>query len=120
MTGAEKTAAEFTAIVRGVLASMEPPPVIRPEDVASVVAELVERLMTFYPRQRGGLIGLRAIVDEHGLDSWYGMRAVRAYEMAMVASRLARLRSDGHAPQAEALLRDFLGVAARRGYAPAA
>ena len=33
------------------------------------------------------------------------MTAAAAYQTAIVASRLARLRNDGHAPQAEALLR---------------
>ncbi len=125
VTGSEKMAADFVALVKRVLATvletMEPPPVIRPEDVHVVAAELVKRVMAVYPRQRG-LFGFRAIVDEYGMDSWYGMsalRAVRAYQTAIVASRLARLRSDGHAPQAEALLRAYLSVAARSDVAAA-
>jgi hypothetical protein len=113
MTGSEKTAADFVAIVTKVLAtvleSMEPPPVIRPEDVAGLAAGLAKRVMAVYPHpRRGPLVGVRAIVDEYGPDSWYALRAVRAvraYQTAIVASRLARLRSDGHASQAEALLR---------------
>ena len=73
MTGAEKTAADFVAIVKQVLAtvleSMEPPPVIRPEDVDVVAGELVKRIMAVYPRRRP-LIGLPAIVDEYGADSY--------------------------------------------------
>ncbi len=99
---------EFAAIVARVLASMPAIRIAR-SDVDAAAADLVRRVLTAYPRpRRRPLFGLRAIFDAEGADSWIGMRAQRAgmaFETAIVASRLARLRSDGHAPQAEALLR---------------
>jgi hypothetical protein len=106
-------AGEFAAIVAQVLASM-PPVRIAPADVDAAAADLARRVLTAYPRPRPRpLIGLRAILDEHGADSWMGRSALRAeaaYRTAVVASRLARLRSDGHAAQAETLLRAYVGV----------
>ena len=61
---------EFAAIVAQVLASM---PAIRiaPSDVDAAAADLVRRVLTAYPRPRQrGLFGLRAILDEHGPDSY--------------------------------------------------
>ena len=78
MTGAEKTAADFVAIVTKVLATvletMEPPPVIRREDVDAMAAELTKRVMTAYPKQLP-LIGYRAIIDHFGADSHYAVQA---------------------------------------------
>jgi hypothetical protein len=84
VTGAEKTAAEFTAIVQGVLASM-PRVRIAPEDVDAAAADLARRLIALYPRQRP-LFGLRAIIDAYGMDSSMGVRArfqMRLYEFGM-------------------------------------
>ena len=62
MTGAEKRGADFAAIVTKVLAtvleSMEPPPVIRREDVDVMAAELVKRVMAFYPPPYPGMTNM--------------------------------------------------------------
>ena len=142
MTGSEKTAADFVAIVKHVLATVlekiEPPPVSRPEDVASVVAELVERVMAVYPHpRRGPLIGYSAIIDHYGMDSSMAARA--RFRMGLHDFGL-RYRGQRHResaglpaplveePDLDAAAAELLelfrlrhrGVEARRGYAPAA
>ncbi len=140
MTGSEKTAAEFVAVVKEVLATvletMEPPPVIRPEDVDAMAAELTKRLMTVYPKQLP-LIGFRAIIDTYGMDSSMGVRArfqMRLYEFGM-RYRGQRHREEAglpaplvEEPDLDAAAAELVelfklrhrGVEARRGYAPAA
>ena len=72
MTGAEKTAAEFAAIVRRVLAGL-PAPLVEEADRDAVVAEVVERVIAAYPKQLP-LIGFRALIDHYGADSRYGVQ----------------------------------------------
>ena len=84
MTGAEKTAAEFAAIVQGVLASLSAP-LVEEADRDAVVAEVVERVIAAYPKQLP-LIGFRAIIDAYGMDSSMGVRArfqMRLYEFGI-------------------------------------
>ena len=141
MTGAEKTAVDFVAMVKHVLATvletMEPPPVIRPEDVDTMAAELAKRVMTFYPRRRGPLIGFRAIIDSYGMDSEMGVRArfqMRLYEFGIryrglrhreLAGLPAPLVGEPDQDAAAAELVELFrlrhrGVEARSDYAPAA
>jgi hypothetical protein len=135
VTGAEKTATEFSAIVKRVLAGL-PAPLVEDADLERVVAEVVERVIAVYPRQRP-LIGFRAIIDTYGMDSSMGVRAqfkMRLHEFGI------RYRGQRHREQAalpaplveepdlDALAAELVelfrlrhsGVEARRGYVPAA
>ena len=73
VTGSEKSAAEFVAIVEQVLASM---PRVRyaPEDVDAAAADLVRRILAVYPQPQPP-IGYRAIIDRYGADSRYAAHA---------------------------------------------
>jgi hypothetical protein len=73
VTGSEKRAAEFVAIVEQVLASM-PPVRYAPEDVDAATADLVRRIVAAYPQQRPP-IGYRAVIDRYGENSRYAAHA---------------------------------------------
>ena len=71
MTGSEKRAAEFVAAVKRALATVPPPRLEPGPDLEAAAAELVERLLAVYPQpRRGPLIGLRALLDAYGPDSY--------------------------------------------------
>ena len=55
MTGSEKTAAEFVAIVEQVLASMPRMRFAPGTDVDAVAADLVRRIVAAYPKPKRGL-----------------------------------------------------------------
>ena len=128
---------QFAAIVKQVLASM-PAVRIAPEDVADAAADLARRLIAVYPfpRQRP-LVGMRAIIDARGADSYlvrharflmglhqFGIRyrGLRHRELMSLPAPLVR-EPDLDAVGAELVelyrLRHRAGEA-RRGYAPAA
>ncbi len=54
MTGSEKMAAEFVAVVKLALATL-PAPLVREADLDDVVTEIVERIVTTYPKPKRGL-----------------------------------------------------------------
>ena len=54
MTGCEKRAAEFVAVVKRTLATL-PAPLVTEADLDDVVAEVVERIVAAYPKPKRGL-----------------------------------------------------------------
>jgi hypothetical protein len=64
---------EFARIVAQVLAGL-PAPLVREADLERVVAEVVERVIAAYPKQRP-LVGFRAIIDHYGMGSSMAVRA---------------------------------------------
>ncbi len=54
MTGSEKMAAEFVAVVKRTLATL-PAPLVTEADLDDVVAEVVERIVAAYPKPKRGL-----------------------------------------------------------------
>ena len=96
MTGSEKAAAEFSAIVKRVLASL-PAPLVEEADRDAVVAEVVERVIAAYPKQLP-VIGFRAIIDHFGAESSMAVRArfkMRLYEFGIRYRGLRHRESAG-------------------------
>jgi hypothetical protein len=60
---------EFAAVVRGVLATLEPPPLRSDADVTAFVAEAAECLVAVYPQpRRKPLFGVRAVAAAYGVE----------------------------------------------------
>ena len=111
---------------------------IAPSDVDAAAADLTRRLIAVYPypRQRP-LVGMRAIIDQFGADSHFGVQA--RFQMGLYNFGL-RYRGQRHREEAglpaplveepglDAAAAELLelfrlrhrGVEARRGYVPAA
>ena len=67
MTGSEKRAAEFVAIVKQVLATVPPPP-LNETEMAVFVAEAARRVAAIYPQpRRRPLFGVRAVAAAYGV-----------------------------------------------------
>ncbi len=58
MTGSEKMAADFVAIVKHVLATVPPPRLDPAADVGAVAAKLVERIIAAYPPPHPGMTNM--------------------------------------------------------------
>ena len=67
MTGSEKRAAEFVAVVEQVLATV-PPPRLDP-DMAAFIEEAARRVAAIYPQpRRRPLFGVRAVAAAYGVE----------------------------------------------------